>query len=246
NAKYMLYFLYATNDWEFPVQMVQGSAAYNTKAGALDAVNDEIVNWGELPSAEFLLLYVFVMREISGGTANLQIIEITDYRTTQTSGGIANPATDHGGLIGLGDEGDHLYALLHDGTRPLTADWDAGAFTIKVDTIQATNGNGLRLSDDSDTLGVFVQDGGKVGIGTATIPHGGAGYAMLALDGANASADGPHIQITTASNDYPLFQLLAYSHDNIALLFDSYYDGSWKSSDAGSNFIIKKLNDTLT
>ncbi len=55
-----------------------------------------------------------------------------------------------------------------DGTSPLTGNWDAGAFTISADTISATNGNGLRLSDDSDTLGIFIEDGGKVGIGTAS------------------------------------------------------------------------------
>lgn len=74
----------------------------------------------------------------------------------------SSSATDHGGLAGLSDIADHLYALLIDGTRPLTGDWDAGAFTIKCDTLQATDGNGLRLSDDSDTLGVFVEDGGLV------------------------------------------------------------------------------------
>ena len=63
---------------------------------------------------------------------------------------------------------------------------------------------------------------GKAGIGTATIPHGGVGAALLALDGANASTAGPHVQYTTATDNYPLFQQRNWSHDSINLLFDAY------------------------
>jgi len=88
--------------------------------------------------------------------------------------------------------------------------------------------------------------GGNVGIGTVTAPHGGVGYAKLAIDGANGSSAGPHVQYTTAADDYPVFQQLNWSHDNIQLLFDAYYDGADKSSDAGSNFKILKSGDNLS
>ncbi len=89
-------------------------------------------------------------------------------------------------------------------------------------------------------------DTGKVGINTATIPHGGIGYAMLALDGASAVAAGPHVQFTTASDDYPLMTLLNWSHDSVLIYFDSYLDaGGEKSSDVGSNFRIGKYSDLL-
>jgi hypothetical protein len=88
---------------------------------------------------------------------------------------------------------------------------------------------------------------GKVGIGTLTIPHGGIGEALLALEGTDTSAaDGPHIQITTDADDYPLFQMLNVTHDDISMSFDAYLEtATWKSSDAGSNFHIHKLNDKL-
>jgi hypothetical protein len=118
-------------------------------------------------------------------------------------------------------------------------------------TIQASAG-----ADSTDFLQVLDADGGtpilnvdstneRVGIGTSTIPHGGIGWAKLALDGANASSSGPHIQLTTASDDYPLLQILGFSHDNVHLNFDSYWEGAWKSSDPGSNFKISKLSDQL-
>jgi hypothetical protein len=41
-------------------------------------------------------------------------------------------------------------------------------------------------------------------------------------------------------------QILPFTHDNVSINFDSYHDGtSWKSSDAGSNFQIYKLSDSL-
>lgn len=103
------------------------------------------------------------------------------------------------------------------------------------------------IGDDNLAERVRIDKDGKVGIGTTAIPHGGVGCAMLALDGANASLTaGPHIQCTTASDNYPLFQLYNNQHDGVFLYFDSYYDENVsKSSDAGSNYAIRKYSDKL-
>ena len=90
-----------------------------------------------------------------------------------------------------------------------------------------------------------ITDAGKVGINTSTVPHGSVGHAMFAMDGANNDTDGPHVQYTTASDNYPIFQQLNWGHDNISFNFDMYYDGSWRSSDAGSNYQIYKYSDQL-
>jgi len=90
-----------------------------------------------------------------------------------------------------------------------------------------------------------IDTSGNVGIGTTNIPHGDIGYAKFAIDGTDSNSAGPHVQYTTASNDYPLFQQLNWAHDNVSLNFDSYFDGSWRSSDAGSNFQIYKNADAL-
>jgi len=82
-----------------------------------------------------------------------------------------------------------------------------------------------------------------VGIGTDTIPHGGVGYAKLAIEGTNSSSAGPHVQFTTASDDYPLLQIIPWTHDDVSLMFDSYYDGGYKSSDAGSSYRLLKNAD---
>lgn len=124
----------------------------------------------------------------------------------------------------------------------LTLDYIEGTTEITINEVG--NDVDFRIEGVGAPNAFFVQgSNGKIGLGTATIPHGGVGYAMLALDGANASANGPHVQFTTASDDYPLIQLWNWQHDEIALIFDAYFDGGWKSSDAGSNFLLFKLND---
>jgi len=81
--------------------------------------------------------------------------------------------------------------------------------------------------------------GSNVGIGT-TNPT-----SKLVLSGPNSSAIGPHFRVTTDADAYPLVQQLNYSHDNIGWIFDAYWDGSWRSSDVGSNYGIYKYQDLL-
>jgi len=95
---------------------------------------------------------------------------------------------------------------------------------------------------------LFIQGSdGKIGIGCADIPHGGGGAAMLALEGADNSVNGPFIQITTAADNYPLVQMLNLLHDNIFWNLDSYWagPGTWLSSDADSNFQLAKYSDSF-
>lgn len=79
-------------------------------------------------------------------------------------------ALDHGALSGKGDD-DHTQYLRADGARALTADWDIGDLRkLWADVIRARDGAGLKLQDDGGN-GVFIDDGGNVGIGT-TAPEG--------------------------------------------------------------------------
>lgn len=95
------------------------------------------------------------------------------------------------------------------------------------------------LTDDANL--VWDNTNKRLGIGAAT-PS-----ARLTIEGANATyATGPHIEIKTASDAFPLFQQLSWTHDNINLSFDAYFDGSWRSSDPGSNFQLRKLGDQLS
>jgi hypothetical protein len=83
-----------------------------------------------------------------------------------------------------------------------------------------------------------IDKDGNVGIGTSS-----PDYKLSIHGGSESATTGPHIQATTTDDSYPVFQQLNWRHDNVALNFDSYYDGSWRSSDAGSNFQIYKVSD---
>lgn len=86
---------------------------------------------------------------------------------------------------------------------------------------------------------------GAVGIGT-TAPKGSIGFAKLAIDGTVSNAAGPHVQYTTSADNYPVAQQLNWSHDNISLAFDGYYDGAWRSATtSGGTFQIYKIGGQL-
>lgn len=110
--KWCSYWLVATNDWQYPIKMIPGDQEYNSINDALQNAQDEILNFGDLPAAEFIVMYQFIMKRSAGGTKNALISAIVDLRESGKSGTAANPATDHGGLTGLGDDDHTQYALL--------------------------------------------------------------------------------------------------------------------------------------
>jgi len=77
-----------------------------------------------------------------------------------------------------------------DGSLALTSDWDIGnTRKILSDEIRARDGDGLKLYDDGGN-GIFVKDGGNVGVGTAA-PTG-----VLHLSNSN-----PTIKLTDTTNN---------------------------------------------
>jgi len=123
---------------------------------------------------------------------------------------------------------------------------NTGAITASG-TITANNFCGSGATDNIWVMcncdAIFIcAPSGQVGIGTATTT------ALLTLNGTYSSgANGPNIEFFgTATDAYPSMQILNYSHDDQSINFDNYYDGAWKSSDAGSNFQIRKGGDKLT
>ena len=84
-----------------------------------------------------------------------------------------------------------------------------------------------------------------LGIGVTAVPNNAVGWARLEIKGTVSSSLGPHIQTKVSTNDWPVFQFFSFNHDNLAINFDAYWDGSWRSSHVGSNFQIYKLNNAL-
>lgn len=106
------------------------------------------------------------------------------------------------------------------------------------------NGNTISSTDANGEIYLIPNGTGSVRIGDGNVT---SNLGMLVLDGTTGSIEGPHIAaFVSGDNTYPVFQQFNYAHDNIALAFDAYWDGSlWKSADAGSNFQIYKIGDLL-
>ncbi len=117
--------------------------------------------------------------------------------------------------------------------------FDGGSFVFN----EAGADKDFRIEGDSNA-NLFFADAStdRIGIGTNSVS------ALLTLNGTYSSgANGPNIEFFgTATDAYPSMQILNYSHDDQSINFDNYYDGAWKSSDAGSNFQIRKGGDKLT
>ena len=179
DGKWMAYTLIATNDWQYPIKMIQGQHEYATKATAIEEANTEMTAFGDFPSAEVIILYRFVMRTKNtfGGTKKAQIVDLTDFRGSQIIGTSAT-ATSHGTLSGLADD-DHAQYLLVDGTRAMSGNLNMGDNDIVgIDKLQST---GCTASGtDSVALGIDTTASGNwsTAIGSRTQAVGNYSTAM--------------------------------------------------------------------
>lgn len=94
----------------------------------------------------------------------------------------------------------------------------------------------------TDTTFVWNDTNNWLGVGTTTPT------VKLTLGGTSSSyGAGPHIEHRFTGDANPVFQFLGFSHDNMELTFDGWYDGAqWISSDLGSNYQIRKNGDLFS
>jgi hypothetical protein len=140
NNYYMNMFLVATNDWQYPIKMIQGTDEYSRQEYSQGAAGDELVDWGTLPSVEWALLYQIILKQSSGESVDGKIVDVIDYRFTGITGASAT-SQDHGSLSGLGDDDHAQYIKDSEFTQNsgVLVGTGAGAF-------QEETGNTLRTS----------------------------------------------------------------------------------------------------
>ncbi len=83
------------------------------------------------------------------------------------------------------------------------------------------------------------------GISIGTNVANANGIGKLQLYGTDSNAAGPHVLVNTTTDAYPIFHQLNWTHNNISMNFDAYYNGGWKSGLSTSNFQIYKTSDQL-
>ena len=169
---------------------------------------------------------------------------------------------EDGGFVGIGtdDPGRELTVVGDINTtgkifayKPTTSD----VFTVTADSGHRafsvfTSGNaqpsmyllgtGFYMGDGTNPYDIELRRGSAntiytpddIGIGMTNTP-----YSNLWINSTKTTAGLVVARTTTP----PLFQALGYGTDNVYLFFDSYYDGGFKSSDSGSNFMISKNSD---
>ena len=131
--------------------------------------------------------------------------------------------------------------LFQNGTAYLGSQWT----TTSGNTLTYTSGNvsvnsGFTSSFNSNTLGSIITTGGNVGIGTTSPNY------LLTLTGQGSSANlGPSIAVYNTGNNLPIYHQLNYASDNITLNFDSYYDGSFRTSSSYTAYQISKQGSKL-
>jgi len=201
NNRYVVYWLVATNDWQTPIKMIQGSAQYISKNGALEGASTEIISWGDFPSPEVVILYQFIMQTGSyAGTKNAQIVEVLDFRASGITGASANP-TSHSTLSNLGND-DHAQYILVDGTRAFSGAQSFGDSNITnvgdiaLDTISADNSTSFSMSNDWTNTGNTIADLGIV----TTVDINGGTIDGVTIGGASAGA-GTFTSLITPSLD---------------------------------------------
>jgi hypothetical protein len=196
------------------IVMRQGvpTVEYATEAEAqIDAENVAANGFGEASRFSVMPLGQFVLLkgDYTSGT-------FYDLRVSGLTGGAGGSggSGDHGLLAGLGDD-DHTQYLRTDGTRAVTADWDAGSFEIRAQTFESdvatgtaplvvasttlvTNLNADQLDGLHDTA--FLKADGTIELtGNMTVK------ALTTIDGVDisvhaATADAHHDLVTLAAS----------------------------------------------
>ena len=105
-----------------------------------------------------------------------------------------------------------------------------------IGTLQTKTQNQTATSNNTNFAGSF-----KIG-NTQTI----VGSGLVSIMGAVSSGNGPHIS-AYVGDQYPVFELFNYAHDNIQLQFDCYSDvaATLRSSSNTGSFRIAKVGSRL-
>lgn len=210
-------------------------------------ITDTVSNKGMQYAADYSANYVdrslvdraYARGRVTGGEATLIARGTPGVLSLQTS--VTAVVADTGiGFI------DFLAPLEASGTDATTVCANIRAVAEGDFTASANPASLAFFTSDSGLpteKGRFTSDGQfRVGLPATTTAKG---RAVIHGNASDVNL-GPSLHFMIGSDAHPTMQFQNFAHDNMAILFDMYWDGSnFVSSDVGTNFSIQKLIDGL-
>jgi len=163
--------VYAKAGFTLDAQAITEFSTDGTLAGNSDAAlptEQAVKEYVATPKADINMggtyQVVSLQAPAANGEAIRQTASITETNlTTLTDNSIADTLHRHSELVASDGSPDPALSVDVNGNV-----WIGNGFILLSDEVRARDSGGLYLRDDSGTLGIFVKDGGCVGIGTDT------------------------------------------------------------------------------
>ena len=107
--------------------------------------------------------------------------------------------------------------------------------TLRSNGVPFTSGGSSQWSNNSSNVFLLSSN---VGIGTSNP------IVKLTVSGTDSSTlAGPHANFYTNTDNFPLMQLLPYTHNSVNIGFDTYWSNNWFSSTSNGNFLLSKSSN---
>ena len=155
----------------------------------------------------------------------------------------ALPNVGPGALLGWNRNGTGAVCMANlKGT--LTGGWEYVSYNADASFKQVC----MTLNDVGDML---LAGSGSISrnlflAGNSTLSGTVVTLSNLNRTGPRYSLGGPHENVYTTNDVYPVYQKLVWGHDNISMGFDAYFNGSqWLSGDTSTAFQIMKLSSNF-
>ncbi len=153
------------------------------------------------------------------------------------------PNVGPGALLGWNRNGTGAVCMANlKGT--LSGGWEYVSYNADASFKQVS----MTLDDSGNMLlaGTSSISGNLYLVGNSTLSGTVVTLSNLNRTGPRYSLGGPHENVYTTNDAYPVYQKLVWGHDNISMGFDSYFNGSqWLSGDTSTAFQIMKLSSNF-
>jgi hypothetical protein len=210
--------------------IIYGKSQFDNSVSAQNVANSAAATSFLAQTACHLALVV-----VEQGVGIDTIVDVRpDPNAATAGGGGGGGGGDHSALTNLDKPGDHLWAMLLDGSRPMTGDLDMGAQAItnvgNIDGVGVSDHSSRHDPGGSDALTTGVPVAVQVGV----TPSGGSGSSYALNDHQHGVAAGSVGAVGTANNNGSASTVARADHVHAGL-----------TRDAGDFYLFTEKTDTV-